>query len=269
MTAVNTDISVAYTGRHVRAAAPEPEQAQPQKHNVGSSERAVSIAAGAILAAIGIARKSGPGIATAAVGGLLLLRGMTGKCMMYKALGINTAEEEEAGQDLAERGIHVEHTFLINRTPAELYQYWRNFENLPAIMSHLKQVRVIDQQRSHWTAKAPRIAGGSVEWEAEIVRDDPNQCIAWRSLPGADVDNADEVRFSTAPADRGTEVHVRMSYLPPAGRVGHWLAKLFGSDATNQIREDLRRFKRMMEVGEVPTIDGQSRGTCTGRGLSA
>jgi len=100
----------------------------------------------------------------------------------------------------------------------------------------------------------------------EITEDETDTLIAWRSLPGADVDNAGRVTFSRALGDRGTEVHVSMSYVPPAGRLGDWIAKLFGKSAKQQIREDLRKFKSVMEVGEAPTIEGQSRGTCTGSG---
>jgi len=127
-------------------------------------------------------------------------------------------------------------------------------------------VRVTDERRSTWTAKAPRIAGGKVSWDAEIVCDEPYEVIRWRSLAGSDVDVVGEVRFIVAPGDRGTEVHVSMSYMPPAGKLGHWVAKLFGEAPTGTVREDLRNFKRVMECGEVPTLVGQPRGTCTGQG---
>jgi uncharacterized membrane protein len=169
-------------------------------------------------------------------------------------------------EELDSRGIHVEQAFLINRSPEDLYQYWRNFENLPRIMTHLQRVTVYDDRRSHWAAKAPRLAGGSVEWDAEITADEPNQRIAWRSLPGSDIECAGEIRFSRAMGDRGTEVHVFMDYVPPAGRVGHWIATLFGEAPRRQMRDDLRNFKRLMEIGEIITTAGQPRGTCTGQG---
>ena len=111
----------------------------------------------------------------------------------------------------------------INRTPWDLYQFWRNFENLPRFMKHLKSVKVLDEKRSHWVAKAP--AGRTVEWDAEIINDEPNALIAWRSLGGADVDNAGSVRFVPGPEGRGTEVRVVIDYIPPAGRVGKWVAE--------------------------------------------
>src|SRR5690606_20287631 len=132
--------------------------------------------------------------------------------------------EQEVEREVAERGVRVEQAFLINRPAEELYRFWRDFQNLPKVMSHLKEVRAIDDRRSHWVASAPAVAGGSVEWDAEVTRDEPGAAIAWRSLPGSDVDTVGEVRFAQAPGDRGTEVHVTMAYVPPAGRVGHWVA---------------------------------------------
>jgi uncharacterized membrane protein len=235
------------------------------EQNVGQLERGVSIASGAILALLGVGRGGLPGLLIGAVGGGLIYRGATGHCHAYQALGINTAEEEQQ-QSAGTGDIHVEQALLVNKSPEELYRYWRNFANLPSIMSHLKEVTVTDDRKSHWVAKAPKLYGGEVEWDAEITQDEPNSMIAWRSLAGADVDNNGLVRFSPGLGDRGTEVHVSINYSPPAGKVGDLVAKLFGYGASHQIREDLRSFKNTMEVGEVPTTEGQSRGTCTGSG---
>jgi uncharacterized membrane protein len=196
----------------------------------------------------------------------MIFRAATGHCFAYDLLGLNTAKARSPEEEIAERGIHVEQAFLINRSPADLYGYWRNFENLPKIMTHLKSVRVTDSTHSHWVADAPAIAGGSVEWDAEITRDQPNSLIAWRSLPGSTIDTVGQIRFAPAMGDRGTEVHVFMDYVPPAGKLGHWIATLFGDAPRRQMRDDLRNFKRIMELGELPTISGQPRGTCTGRG---
>ncbi len=236
--------------------------------NVGNSERAVSVAAGSILALFGLSRKSVPGLITALVGGAMIYRGASGHCHMYDALGIDTAEDEPQGmseQDILRNGIHIEHSFLINKPADELYQYWRNFENLPNFMTYLQSVRV-EGNRSHWVAKAPRIIGGQVEWDAEITRDEPNSVIAWTSLPGSGIDTAGEIRFEKAPGDRGTMAHVTMAYRPPAGKLGHWITSMLGENPKRVVREDLRNFKRIMELGELVTIIGQSHGTCTGQG---
>jgi uncharacterized membrane protein len=194
------------------------------------------------------------------IGGALLLRGAVGRGGLLGARDERSADEIE--EEIDERGIEVSQAFLVSRTPEELYAYWRDFQNLPRIMTYLEDVQVKDERRSHWVAKAPLVAGGSVEWDAEITRDQRDRAIAWRSLPGSRVDVMGEIRFEPALGERGTEVHVRLSYIAPAGQVGHWLAKIFGKAPRRTIREDLRTFKRIMEVGENPTTTGQPRGTC-------
>jgi uncharacterized membrane protein len=248
---------------------PSPPTAERSRVNVGSAERAVSLASGAILAGFGIARRSVAGTLIAGVGGALVYRAVTGYCPAYSALGLSTVTpqtEPEQRAELAARGVHVEEAFLINRSPEELYGFWRDFSHLPRIMTHLEHVAVLDDRRSHWVARAHHVPGGRVEWDAEITRDEPNALIAWRSLPGADVDSVGQIGFARARGDRGTEVHVWMDYLPPAGRLGHWVATLFGQSPQRQVREDLRNFKRLMETGELPTIAEQPRGACTGTG---
>jgi uncharacterized membrane protein len=158
-----------------------------------------------------------------------------------------------------EQGIHVEKSITINRSPAEIYQFWRNFENLPRFMSHLKSVQVIDERRSHWVAKAP--AGMSVEWDAEIIDDTPNERISWRSLEGADVPNAGSVRFKPTPGDRGTVVIVEIQYKPPGGALGAAIAKLFGEEPEQQVADDLRAFKQVMDVVEVVRSEATLAGT--------
>ncbi len=234
--------------------------------NVGRSERSASLAAGSLLTLLGLSRRSIPGLLVAGVGSMIMYRGASGHCPACAALDVNTAEGEEtpSPEEISERDIHVEQALLVDRSPEDLYQYWRNFENLPQIMSHLKSVKVTGDKRSQWEAKAPIIAGGSATWEAEITRDEPNSLIAWKSLPGSEIDCVGEIRFSKAMGDRGTEVHVSMEYLPPAGKVGHWLATIFGKAPRTQMREDLRSFKRLMETGEIVTIEGQPRGKCMG-----
>jgi uncharacterized membrane protein len=216
--------------------------------NVGDTERWMSAVGGGALALFGLKRGGLGGALLAALGGGLVYRGVTGHCSAYAALGRNTADDRPAEPHAYfERGIHVEESVTVNRTPWELYDFWKNFENLPQFMAHLKDVKRIDERRSHWVAKAP--AGMSAEWDAEIINDEPSALIAWRSLGGATVDNAGSVRF--VPAAEGTEVKVVLDYIPPAGRVGAAVAKLFGEEPGVQVREDLRRFKQVMETGSV------------------
>lgn len=152
-----------------------------------------------------------------------------------------------------ERGIEVVKAITIARRPRELYRYWRQLENLPRFMQNVEQVDKIDETRSRWRVKGP--AGRTAEWEAEVVEDRPGECIAWRSLPGADVQNAGRVEFVAAPGGRGTEVLVHLRYEPPAGALGRGIAALFGKDPAHQVASDLRRLKQVIETGEVMRSD--------------
>lgn len=152
----------------------------------------------------------------------------------------------------------VEETISINRPPEECYRFWRDLERLPTFMQHLESVKVIDERRSHWCALGP--AGRKVEWDADITEDQPGTMLAWRSVEGADVDNAGTVHFLPGQGGKGTVVRVRMTYQPPAGRAGAMVARLLGEEPSIQVRQDLRRFKQLIETGEIPTTKGQPSG---------
>ena len=223
---------------------------QPQKPNESSSvtdaERWATLIGGGAMVLLGLRQGSLRGALTALAGGGLMYRGVTAQTGIQDALGMN-------------QSIKVEKTVTIsNKSPEELYQFWRNFENLPHFMKHLKHVSVINNTRSHWIASAPM--GGSVEWDAEIINDQENHLIAWASVEGADIDNSGFVRFQRAPEGRGTEVKVVIEYNPPGGVVGDAIAKLFGEEPQQQIGDELRRFKMLMEAGEMATTEGQPSG---------
>jgi uncharacterized membrane protein len=152
--------------------------------------------------------------------------------------------------------VRVERVTTVNKPVHEVYEFWREFQNFPRFMRHLESVEVLGDRRSRWRAKAP--AGQTVEWEAEMLEDRQDEWIAWRSLPGSQVENSGSVRFSPAPGARGTEVRVQLQYSPPAGRVGRGIAWLFGEEPEQQIHDDLHRFKQLMETGEIPLSDGPS-----------
>jgi uncharacterized membrane protein len=154
--------------------------------------------------------------------------------------------------------IRVKKSITINRPVNEVYAFWHNFENLPRFMSHLEAVHVTGINRSHWKAKAP--AGRSVEWNAEVTQDVPNERISWRSQDDADIPNSGTVEFRFAPGDRGTEVHVELYYQSPAGKVGVTLAKMFGEEPGIQVADDLRALKQVLETGEVLAADGAELG---------
>jgi uncharacterized membrane protein len=151
--------------------------------------------------------------------------------------------------------IRVKKSFTINRQPDVVYGFWRKLENLPRFMRHLESVEVIDERRSRWRAKAPV---GSVEWEAEIVDDTPNERISWRSVETATVPNRGTVRFAAAPGARGTEIHVDMEYSIPGGRLAALVAKMFGEEPEQQIVDDLRRVKQLLEAGEITRSEGST-----------
>jgi uncharacterized membrane protein len=227
--------------------------------NISDAERLASALGGALLAAYGISQKSRSGAMLAAAGGALIVRGATGYCPGYAAAGVDRSTSDDTKTALAgSRGTLVDTSVTIARPHDELYRFWRQLENLPKFMPHLVSITQLDDKRSHWIAKALR--GGTVEWDAEIINDDVNELIGWRTLDGADVVSAGSVRFKPTGKDGETQVHVRMQYDPPAGKMGAAVAWMFGEEPSQTIREDLRRFKALMETGEVPTIEGQPSG---------
>lgn len=224
--------------------------------NLNQLERWTSLAAGAGLAWWGLSKRGADGWAVAAIGGMLLQRGATGHCQMYEALGVNTAG---TGADTrralgGSAGVNVEESVTINRSIEELYRFWRNLENLPRFMHHLESVERITDTLSRWRAKGP--GGKTVEWNAEIINEVANQVIGWRSIEGSDVVSAGSVNFDEAGAGRGTRVRVRLQYSPPGGKLGAAVARLMGRDPATEIREDLRRFKQLVETGEVASNEG-------------
>jgi len=186
-------------------------------------------------------------------GGMVLV----GAGLTYAAAkAIKSANGGEVARD-----VHVETSIMIDKSPEELYSFWRDFKNLPLFMKHLESVTAMDDGRTHWVAKGIGGIGNSkVEWDAEIYNEMENEMIAWRSVDNADIVNAGSVRFQAAPKGHGTYVRVTLNYNPPAGSVGASLAQLLSTEPDQLIKEELRRFKQLMETGEIATIDGQSSG---------
>lgn len=214
--------------------------------NIGQTERALTAAGGAGLVLYGLARRSLGGLVLAATGAALGWRAVRGYCPLYGALGVERAAPDTIEGNL---GVKVERSITVDVPPAQVFRVWRNFTNLPRIMSHLERVEALTPTRSRWVAKAP--AGRTVEWEAEIINEQPDALIAWRSLGNAIVDHAGSVRFEPADGGRATRVAVSLQYAPPAGEVGHAVAALLGEDPGRQIAEDLRAFKEALESGRL------------------
>lgn len=180
----------------------------------------------------------------------------TANVVAVTALDLICAKQLSNG---SKQGIHAKGTCIVNSTPEEVYQFWRNFQNLPRFMRHVDSVEELGEGRSHWKVKGP--AGMEVEWDATIVADVPNEVITWRTLENADVDHAGAVRFERAAGGRGTIIKVNLEYLPVGGVIGSTVAKLFGEEPEQQLDDDLRRFKQVMEVGEVVVSDATLLGS--------
>jgi uncharacterized membrane protein len=250
--------------------------------NVGNAERWLSAVAGGALLAYAFKRRQEEGHSAAASGAaalagtVLMYRGATGHCDLYHALGVSRARGEGRGTGViadfgsdtrrqlgGARGIHVESAVSINKPISEVYRFWRNFENLPTFMQHLESVSMREAGVSHWVARGP--AGLDVSWDARIINEVPNKVIGWQSLEGSTISTAGAVNFDEDP--HGTRVTVHLQYNPPGGRAGAAVARLFGKEPNTTIREDLRRLKRLLETGEIPTTEGQPSGRRSRAGL--
>lgn len=222
--------------------------------NIGDTERVFSLVGAGLGFYLAITQPVAVKIPLAASSSYLLYRGLAGKDPIYELLNIQRSPSDM-------EHLIVRRAVTINRPRADVYAFWRNFENLPRFMQHLQEVKVNadgSDRRSHWVTAAP--LGQTVEWDAEIVEDDANELIAWRSLPGSTIENNGRVSFRDAHGFGGTEVDVVLEYQPPLGSASIALARLFGEQPWQQVRNDLRRFKQVMETGEVPTTFGQSSG---------
>ena len=229
--------------------------------NMGDTERWVSLLLGGGLLALGLKQGIRDGLMLAITGGALLYRGATGQCPFYKVVGIDTSSgrPRPAVSVPHGRGVKVESSVLINKSSEELYNYWRDLENLPRFMDHVVSVKGEGDQRSHWVVKT--LGNAEISWDAEIVNDIPNELIAWRTVENSDVDHAGSVRFE--PTGSVTRVKVIMEYRPPAGKLGVGLAKIFGQEPRQMIDGDLRRFKQLMESAHIASAGGQPQGGST------
>jgi uncharacterized membrane protein len=196
--------------------------------------------------------------------GAVLVRRPAGRVRAAGALaavlGVTAADVATARRAGGTRSdqLSVHAAVTVNKPAREVYAHWRDFTNLPGFMAHLAEVVPTGEDRTRWTAHGP---GRDVSWEAEVTADVPGELIAWRSLPGADVPNDGRVRFTPAPGGRGTEVRVHLQYRPPAGRLGAAAARVVGEDPAQQVRDDLRRFKQVLETGEVVRTESSPDGT--------
>jgi uncharacterized membrane protein len=218
------------------------------KPNISATGRLASTVAGAALAVVGYQRSNR---ALGVLGLGLLARGASGWCPVTAAFDPEAHHLDPTRRYLGgSHGVLVEDAITIHRPVSEVYSYWRNLENLPRFMGHLEEVQVTDRFHSHWTARGP--LGVLVEWDAEIINDIPPTLLSWKSVGESDVVSAGSVRFKPI-GEHATQVHVRLQYDPPAGKLGATVAWLLEDDPQHQIAEDLRRFKQLLETGEIAT----------------
>jgi len=196
------------------------------------AQRALAGAFGAGMATYGYFRGGLKGFAMCAFGGALLARA--------------TTNEEIA--TLVKGGVYVERSVLVDAPVEQVYAYWRNLENLPQWMSHVRDVRYQGGDRYHWTVDGP--AGAPVEWQSELLNVVENQEMTWRSVEGSQVDHTGRVRFDSI--GDGTRVHVQLRYYPPGGMLGHGVAKAFGVDPASGMDDDLERMRIAVETGHPP-----------------
>ena len=239
--------------------------------NVGQNERWASMLGGALTALYGLRRGDATGAVIALAGGALVARGAVGYCPVYAAMderagggvarGISRGTARVEGRPVQQHGRNavldaseserIVRSVVVNAEPAALYAFWRDFTNLPKVMEYVESVQILDQQRSRWRAKS--VGGATIEWVSEIVRDEPNEFISWKTVGDAPVRHAGSVHFRPAAGERGTEVRVEIDYDPPGGRLGRVIAAITGRDPSRQVAEELRRLKQIAETGELTT----------------
>jgi uncharacterized membrane protein len=227
--------------------------------NIGQAERLISLLAGGGLVYYGTRHLQTGRLLLAFLGGELVRRGLTGHDYLYQLFQVTSVAESPSTLISTPQGITVRRSMSIERSANELYEYWRNVELAPTYMQMVQSVERTGEQTSHWTAKTP--TGPAITWESEITEDIPGQLIAWKTTSGKPLGGTGgRVRFTPAPAQKGTTVTSEIDYTQPAGILGANLGKLFGHLPEQEVREDLRRFKQLMEAGEIPTLQAQPVG---------
>ncbi len=214
------------------------------ERNVGNAERALSFVAGLWLFSKAFSGRNK--LFKALLGGALVYRASKGYCPLYKALDVDGTS--------AHNRVLVETDVIVNKPREEVYNYWRKLENLPVFMKHLESVRELSDLHSVWKARIPG-GLGNLEWKCEITSDVPNESIKWKSMPDSQVENTGLVRFVDA-GDLGTQIQVTISYDAPAGNLGAGVAKLFTPALERIIRDDIKRFKQVIETTDLPVLEG-------------
>jgi uncharacterized membrane protein len=237
---------------------PSTGTAKVQRVNVGATERVIAGVLGTAAVRRVKSRQSLAGKAlTVAWGAMLLRRAATGRSRMYRVLGIDSTELAKGA------GINIDVALTVRRPREELFELWHDVTNLPLILTHVSSVELNDDGISHWKVKGPR--GLSLEWDSAPLNERRPEYVAWRSVPGSQVEHAGSLHFFDA-GEYGTEMILRLRYVPPGNAPGFLLAKVLNPVTQAQVMDDLRRFKRIIESGVDITTDGQPSGPKDGGG---
>jgi uncharacterized membrane protein len=212
--------------------------------NAPNIERSVSLVAGTVLVGAAVRRGGFLGLALGSIGVTFLAQAVRGRPTLLKRAALEP--------------IRIQKAITIAARPADLYQFWRDFQNLPRFMTHVASVRILDDRRTEWTAIGP--GETRIRWRAEVVDDRPDELISWRSIDRSPIDQRGTVRFVPAPEEGETEVHLTLEYAPPEGTVGIVVGKLLVGLTSHKMQEDLRHLKRLYETGSIPTTEGQPHG---------
>jgi uncharacterized membrane protein len=238
------------------------EGAAPGEINVGIAERLASMIAGGLLVGWGIRKHSAAGIAGAVVGADLIYRGVRGHCNMYAVLGVNTAGVAKPGSEIRADAPEVRRSITIDRSPEELYEFWRDPINLAHIVAHFAQVTPRPHGITHWRVRGP--LKQVLEWDSRYIEEQPGLKLVWETIPGSTFVNRGEITFEPASQGAGSEVRLIMQFEPPLGPVGLGVVKALKMLPRGIAGKSLRRFKSLVETGEVPSL----RRNPSGRGAS-
>lgn len=234
--------------REATALHPHPSTELSKGPHFTTEARLASLVGGAALLTLAARDRSWRGVGLALAGAPLVWRGATGSWPVPRAVAERLPEPTP---------IKIETSLTINQPRQELWEFWRKLENLPRFMRNLESVEDLGDGRSHWVGKSP--VGLRVEWDAEIVDEREGAFLSWRSLPGSRIHNAGSVLFEDATGGRGTVVRVEMEISPGNG-LGRAVGRFLRPITSQQVHEDLRRFKNLLEAGEIPTNEGQPAG---------
>jgi uncharacterized membrane protein len=237
-----------------------------QRAPLATAERVASFVGGVALGWMALRRRGVLRVGMAIASGLLFKRALAGESRIYGIFGVGSARDAPTDdvstlpeiRELGPRAALVERSITIGRPPDEVYAAFRDVASWPRFMAHVRAVEAREPTTWHWALEGAD--GGTIEFTVELVDDRPGEHVGWRTLADSDVRHAGAIYFTEAPGGRGTELKVVVGYAIPGGPIGEIAARALGHAPDQQVREDLRRFKQLVEAGETATVEGQPMG---------